>query len=193
MSTGYYNIKKAIDYAQSIVGTPYKWWQGEAILGEDCGPFWAANAPPPPLEVIRDQGVCCTGILNLILRHLGLPVPGVATKHAFAGGTGCWEEFLIPHLEPIDTTEQYHEGTILFRPYRNYEDQGHIGMILKDGKFLHSHATEASPSDGFQSPGCVIDETWMSSHGWTEKGYYMYAARWYSWLSPEDDIAKMYE
>ena len=188
MSNSWENMSKALAYGETLVGTPYRWWLGDQILGKDVGPFWATNGPPPPLDTIRTQGVCCTGVMNLMLRHIGVPVPGVNEKDKLAGGTGAWENHLIGHLEPIDITENYTPGTLLFRPYQNFNDQGHIGVVLEGGRFLHSYTYEAEPIDGFTQPGCVIDESWRSSHAWNKHGYYMYASSWYSWLSPEDDI-----
>lgn len=175
-------IQEAIRYGLSLFDSPYVWWLGESILGKDSGPFWSTNSPPPTLEIIQSQGVCCTGLLNLIRRHLGLYVPGTISAHPFAGGTGCWEEFLMPHMETFDPTKDYPEGTLLFRPYKAFEDQGHIAILLEDGRLLHSYVNDPNPLTGFQSPGVTVDPTWKTSHHWLPDGYYKFVAKPEAWL-----------
>ncbi len=176
-------ITEALRYGHSLLGIHYVWWLGDIILGADDGPFWAACGSPPPVETIRKQGVCCTGLINLIRRHLGLPVPGVSKEDPHAGGTGAWEEFLLPYLEPIDPSANYPAGTLLFRPYQTFSDQGHVGVILENGQFLHSSVEEPEPKGGFHQPGCHIDKSWKLSHAWRSSGYYMYAVRPEGWLA----------
>lgn len=176
------NLEIALEYGASIVRTPYVWWLGETILGQDKEPFWAANVPAPNPEFVKSKGVCCTGVLNLMRRRLGLPVPGVAQQDPLAGGTGAWYEFLQDALEPFDSTVEYPVGTIFFRPYQSFEDQGHIGVKLEKDQILHSYSDGLGPRPGHVFPGCTIDTSWKDSHSWSPNGYWLYTAPPNAWL-----------
>ncbi len=177
-------MKEAIRHGLSLVGIRYKWWLGETIFGADVGPFYAANEEPPALEVLMAQGLCCTGLFNWIRRKLKLPVPGVISEHPLAGGTGCWYEFLAPYCEPFDETKDYPEGTVFFRPPSSFHDQGHIALVVGDGRLLHSYVDDPNPLPGFQEPGCTVDPTWKTSHNWVPGGYYKYTVKPEGWLRP---------
>jgi hypothetical protein len=181
------NIARALVFATLLVDAniKYVWWLKEVILGNDCGPFWAVNAPIPQMARVQQEGICCTGVLNLIRRYLNLPVPGVREGDPMAGGTGAWEEFLAPSLQPIDPTQEYPEGSILFRRFHSFEDQGHIAILLKGGRLLHSYVHDPTPMPGHVEPGCVIDASWKSSHEWNQNGYYEFVAPPSAWLTPE--------
>ena len=176
------NLTKVEEYLSKIVGTPYVWWMGATILGKDTGPFYAVNGPAPDPEVVKNMGVCCTGVVNLARRKLGLSVPGVEEQDPFAGGTGAWYKFLKPHLQPFDPTKTYEPGTLFFRPYMTFEDQGHIGIKLEGDTFLHSYVEVPVPREGLCEPGCSRNETWATSHNWHPEGYYLYTAPPSAWL-----------
>lgn len=177
------NLKTIEEYLLEIVGTSYVWWMGDTILGLDTGPFYAVNGPAPNPEDVKKAGVCCTGVINLARRRLGLPVPGVAEQDPLAGGTGAWYRFLESHLKPFESTKVYEPGTLFFRPYMTFEDQGHIGIKLHGDTFLHSYVDVSVPREGFCETGCTLDESWSTSHDWCPEGYYLYTAPPSAWLA----------
>jgi hypothetical protein len=164
-----------IPYATSLIGCPYGYWSGTAIPRDSSTPFYAENSKPPPRSLFEAQGVSCTGLMNLIRRHLGAPVPGVDDAHEiYPGGTGAWYKFLTPYFTPYDPTQIYPDGTLLFRPYKDFEDQGHIALVLNN-KTLHSYAYVFEPhTTGIVQPGVCVSEIWHD--------YYMYAAPPSAWL-----------
>jgi len=168
-------LDNVINYAQSLVGIKYVWWLGDAILGEDCGPFWSASGPPPDAEKIKLQGVCCTGVFNLIRRYCNLPVPGVLERNLYAGGTKAWADYFEGYWQPFNREKPYPQGTIFFRPYHSFADQGHIAMLLNDKLLLHSYPYELDPVPGFHEPGCTVDK-------WIDEGYYEYTLDSDIWL-----------
>lgn len=170
------------EYGMELIGIPYVWWLDDFEVGWTKEPFWATNESLPSLQEVKQAGMCCTAVLNLIRRRLGLSVPGVANKDPVPGGTGAWEEFLNPYLVPFDPTKDYPVGTIFFRPYMSFEDQGHIGIKLHGETFLHCYVYEADPKPGFQQPGCCLDSTWKTSHSWIQEGYYLFTAPPEAWL-----------
>jgi len=52
----------AVNYAKSLIGTLYVWWDGSGIPIADIAPFYAQNGPPPSEDFIRANGCCCAGI-----------------------------------------------------------------------------------------------------------------------------------
>jgi hypothetical protein len=164
-----------IPYAFSLLGVQYSYWDGTAIPRDDSTPFYAVNAPPPSRALCEMQGICCTGFINLICRRFGIPVPGVDDPtEIFPGGTGAWGKFLQPHLEPFDSNKEYPDGTLLFRPYKDFDDQGHIALVV-GGKTLHSYAYVFEPhTSGKVDPGVSHTPVWPT--------YYMYAAPPSAWL-----------
>ncbi len=163
-----------IDYALSLIGIPYGYWDGGADTS-DATPFYAENAEQPSRTVLESQGASCTGFLNLCARAAHMPVPGVPT-HEVPGGTGAWGEYLAPYAQPFDPKAAYEDGTLLFRPYKDWMDQGHIALIYK-GQTLHSYPERWDPHNRQKSgPGVCLTEIWPD--------YYTIAVPLKDWLRP---------
>jgi len=164
-----------IPYAFSLLGVHYNCWDNRPIPRDDSTPFYAVNAPAPSRAVCEAQGISSTGFINLICRRFGIPVPGVDDPtELYPGGTGAWHKFLDPHLEPYNSNTVYPDGTLLFRPYTDFEDQGHIALVV-DGKTLHSYAYVFEPhAPGRVDPGVSHTPVW--------RDYYTYAAPPHAWL-----------
>lgn len=163
-------------YARSLVGVPYGYWSGDAISRDDSTPFYATNDEKPNRQLLEMQGVSCTGLMNLLCRHLSIPIPGVHDcAEIYPGGTGAWRKFLEPHLIPFDPQATYPDGTLLFRPYTDFQDQGHIALVLNN-KTLHSFAYAWEPSTQTTvDPGVTFTDIWPN--------YYAYVAPPHAWLS----------
>lgn len=164
-----------VQYALSLVGMPYGYWSGGPIPRDDSTPFYASNSTTPSHKLFETQGICCTGLINLICRRFNTPVPGTDDPEMmYPGGIGAWHTHLKPHLTPFDPTITYPDGTLLFRPYADSKDQGHIALIL-NGKTVHSFAYVFEPhTQGIMDPGVSVTPVWPD--------YYVYAAPLEAWL-----------
>ena len=162
-------------------------------LRGDRGPFWAHDGRPPAANIIRLQGCSCAGLVNLMRRQVGLPVPGIEQKrNRYAGGTAYWFEYLKKRraLRPFNISEPYPQGTLLLRAFRNEIDQGHLAIIYSDhfenvlyAKLIHSYPLGATPRPGRKVLGGVkIDPTIGSSHFWRPLGFYTHACLPENWL-----------
>lgn len=160
-----------ITYAKKLIGAPYtEWHEGDTCLG-NMAPFWAAAGPPPSPERIQAHGICCTGLLNVMCRAEGVVPPLVASGELWAGTTDAWWESMRDVMRPYDPSIMYPRGTILLAPYEGpaLEDQGHAGMLLDEGTFLHSWlaggvSIDASPVDSHEwarYQGAILLEDWM--------------------------------
>jgi hypothetical protein len=130
-----------IEYAKSFLGIPYRWWDPAMSCCETTGPFWAEPGAEVPLELVRVGLMCCAGLLNLICRRFGLPIPGSLERHVWAGGTGLWWEYFEENgmAQPYEEGKVYPAGTILMRAFRKErEDEGHIAIATGDGQIIHS-------------------------------------------------------
>ncbi len=127
-------------YAKTFLGIPYRWWNPDVSCCENTGPFWSAEGPEVSLEEVQKGHANCAGLLNLICRKYGLPIPGSKTKDYYAGGTVAWWTFFETegNLQPFDIEKEYPMGTILLRKYRSVEDQGHIAIVCEKDKIIHS-------------------------------------------------------
>lgn len=184
------NIEVALTYGMSLVGQArYKWWHPDMRMIGDVGPFWAYDAPVPDVVEIAT----CTGLLNLMRRKVGLRVPGVQERSAYAGGTYEWFTYLDSRdlLLPFDTTRRYPKGTLLLSPYVDEANQGHVAVLISEGassvldeKLLHSYSEELyDPNQrGIVMPGICMKDSVADSHFWKPEGYYTHACLPENWL-----------
>jgi hypothetical protein len=186
------NVDIALKFARSIIGSPYVWWKGgESTLG-DNGPMWVANSKVPSIDQIMKEGTNCTGLLNLIYRRLGKPIPGVAKGNKLAGGTGAWYRYLKSVAEPFDYKKTYPTGTLLMRKYVNVKDQGHVAIVFEAdarcvlfSKLLHSYTSveyDETTCKDKTTPGIAIDSNVGFSHFWVPDGFYQFAVLPEQWL-----------
>lgn len=189
------HIQGVLDYGALLKGVPYKWWTGED-LRKDGEPFWSGGTSEVPLY--RITSCSCTGLLNLIRRRYGLSIPGSNdTAYFFPGGTYKWFQYLWQKLkqhgmemEKIDVTKNYPKGSLLFRPYSNIDDQGHVAIVFSDNKgtilnnsLLHCYPDSAMIKTGFVRPGVTIDPEVRFSHGWKKEGFYKFVIQPHVWLT----------
>ena len=167
-------VDLAIDYGLSLVGTPYGWWyDGPLPAG---APMWTAGGPAPDPSLVVIESANCTGLTNLMLRAIGAPLP--STPEGGTGGTYSYAEALADVAQPFDVDASYPPGTLLGRAYRDTYDQGHVAVVLADGKVLQSFAWKR----GGVAPGVNATYTVAQSH---DGGFYEYAVLPQDWLAPE--------
>jgi hypothetical protein len=85
-------IHGALQYARSFLGIPYKWHRADDPIAPN-DKFWASSEPLTiTAEAIQQAGksIVCTGLVNLVRRHLGLTVPGLDTP--FSESHACDSE-----------------------------------------------------------------------------------------------------
>jgi cell wall-associated NlpC family hydrolase len=161
------------DYIQELVGTPYVWWrEGDKISSKE--PFWAEDLAPPSSELIKKSGCNCAGFINLICRFAKIYIPGLSLNLEYAGGTYIWYEYLKDFglLEKFSNNSIYPPGTLLLRNYSTELDQGHITIVLDNGKLAHCYPEK----------GIAIDDSYLISHNWFKEGYYTDVCLPQNWL-----------
>lgn len=131
-------INDALKFAKTLIGIPFRWWHdNEQIKADDK--FWAANEPKVTADEIKlnDKCIVCTGLINLIRRHVGLSIPGLDGKQGklgikFPGTTYTWFRYLKrkKRLVEIDFNKKYPMGTLLITNYESVEEQGHVAIII---------------------------------------------------------------
>jgi hypothetical protein len=187
------NIQKAEAYLDKIVGTRYSWWTGGKV--PDGPPAWARNGPPPPPADVKGTSCFCAGVTNLARRAVGLDIPTLGNPNydggvvAYFGSTDA-----APPVFPrrgyfevhgkqrrFDLEEARRPWTLIGRKYRNVRDQGHVAIVLPNGKLLQSYDA------GGGNPGVNKDVTLEQSHySWGSQGGYEAMVRAEDWLLPLD-------
>ena len=199
------NIKDALSYAESLKGIPYRWCRiGEAErIKYDEDKFWAVGSEPVSHDKIlaRNLSIVCTGLINLIRRHIGLSVPGAKgslVTSKYPGTTKTWFRYLNKRnrLREMDPKESYPKGTLLLAKFKNdTEDQGHVAILITEGHggVLNESILHAIPEISYKDSKELIDhgktliEPLTHSHlGWFKDrgGYYTHICL------PEDWILK---
>jgi hypothetical protein len=134
-------VDAALAYIESLYGCPYGYWTGMHIERSNATPFYAGlpNDPLPTHDTLVRQGIACTGLLNLLCRHAGFVVPGVLDpKEEHPGGTLAWGRALPwISITPVTLPPAIPPpGTLFFRHYRSFEDQGHVAIVARDSNTL---------------------------------------------------------
>ena len=141
-------IQEIIDYILQFKDIKYHYCDESSFeMVLNIAPFWIGYNTNliPSFETLRSQGLNCVGLTNLVRRKLRLPIPGLEEpdydlenkKVNFIGGTENWFHYLRNKnlLHPINFQAVYPKGTLLIQDY-NLEDQGHVGIIVEQGKTL---------------------------------------------------------
>jgi hypothetical protein len=165
------NVRRALDYGKSVVGTNYGWWfSGPLPAG---APMWTAAGPEPSASFVRSQSTNCAGLTNLLLRSVGKAIP--SDPWAGRGGTGAYGRYYAKVAQKFNVNANYPAGTLIGRYFRNTYDQGHVAVILENGHVLQSYAN----CRGCAAPGVNTWSTLAQSHA----GYfYEYAVLPQDWL-----------
>ena len=183
-------IDKALEYAEKIIGTKYQYWCESTELS-DKGPMWVSSEPAPHVEIVRNQSVNCTGLINLMRRAVNLTIPGLDTNTKYPGGIYEWYRYLKNKdaLHEFDYRLSYPRGTLFLREYSSEYDQGHVSILYEERKesSLHSTIIHSSVNVGFTAnvklgPGVNVDTTLGQSHFYHKLGYYHYYCLPQDWL-----------
>lgn len=129
-------LDKALAYVVGLEGVPYGWWTGGAIPAG--APAWANNAPAPAQSII--SSAFCAAIPNLMLRVVGGTIPCLHLAKPdpqcgqCCGGTGAYGRNFSHVATPFDITRNYSKGTLVGRRYSGVHDQGHVAVLLGEGR-----------------------------------------------------------
>ena len=136
------NIPRMIEYAKQLLGTPYVYWDGNQWPLSNSAPVWVAprGVAPPNIERVKKEGCHCSGMINLLCRHVGIELPWEdADPNALSwyGGTGSWGDIVdwVPITENLETIPP---GSLVFRPYINRESEGHIAFVIAENTIIHA-------------------------------------------------------
>jgi hypothetical protein len=108
-----------------------------------------------------------------MMRAAGVDIP--QHPDALAGGTYAYQLYYDAAALPFDVETAYPTGTLIGRRFRDGEDQGHLAVVLADGRVLQSFAWEP----GGAEPGVNTTYTVAESH---DGGFYEYAVLPHDWL-----------
>jgi len=166
-------VDAVISYLRTLIGAPYKAWDGAKWRADNTAPFWmpdymtapqSASIVPDMSVIYASGGINCAGLINLGLQRVGIEPPGIHTE--YPGGTGAWGAYVT--WMPYNPERVYPRGSILLREYRNQKDQGHLAMIITDDNSIgmNNHLIHASGVLGcvLESPIHIVHkvDNWMS-------------------------------
>lgn len=168
---------------QLIGHMPYEVWRSGDVPD---GPMaWGANRPLPPVEDMMGETCACMGVGNIYRRAAGKIVPTRGNAHYDGGVAAYWYSSAsfpgVGVLGPgffsgvdvpfnLATAKQWAResgsGVLIGRTYRDasLQGQGHIAVLLPDGKVMQSYIFGANGE-----PGLNDDKTIEQSHA---GGYY---------------------
>jgi len=202
-------IDNAVNYAESLLGLPFRWYDPDvdSFIGTDK--FWCANEVAPSAKEIvdNDASICCAGFPNLLRRFQGLCVPGLVNsirgKHSeyykqFPGGTGAWFLYLYQNnrLQRFDRKKRYPRGTLLIARFKdNEKDQGHLAVVyddvdedktIREQKIIHSVPTiDYKERHKHKNHGSTVVEPFLVSDDkfkWDRYSYYKWVCLPENWL-----------
>ena len=117
----------ALSYATQLKGAPYCFWENGSL--SDVAPAWNGCYSPPPYCDIFKNGLFCAGLVNLMLRYLGIHVPH---NPPWSGGTEAYGVTFKEKMIPFDIY-LVRRGDAVYRPYFHVLDQGHIAIAIGNG------------------------------------------------------------
>ena len=165
------SIIKSIEYSKKLIDTPYIWWFRKDKIDRES-PFYTEDKKCPSIESIKEKGVNCAGLINLISRNSG--------KKPF-GGTIYWFEYNRKNLIDFNILNKYPPGSMLLRQFNDEHDQGHLAMIIDDTNLIHCYPNSFKPIRGKCFPGVKMEKINIS-HQWDKNGFYTHVLLPEYWL-----------
>jgi hypothetical protein len=131
------NFDSVINYLKKYEGMKYTKYNFQSLIMGENEPFWVSNTELPDFYYIYEKGSTCIGLINIIRRHLKLPIPGLKEKYQYPGGTGSWFKYLNDknRLLKINFLCSYPKGSLLIQDF-NIMDQGHVAVIIENNNEL---------------------------------------------------------
>lgn len=169
------NFARGFKYVMQL-NNRMKYWVWSSGPVPDGEGAYAANKPLPPVDQLKGQRIFCAGVPNLFRRAAGKSIPtrgnpnfdgGVAAyfyTSAFGGlGPGFFSRVDVPFnlAKAKKWARQTRSGVLIGRLYRGatLAGQGHVAILLPDGKVLQSFQTGLNGE-----PGLNTDATIEKSH-----------------------------
>jgi len=195
-----------MEYTNSLVGIPYRWYVEESDKFDGEDKFWCENThPPSAFKIIsNNKSIVCTGLINLMRRKNGLSIPGLNGNingkykelyKKYPGGTGAWFLYLYQRkrLQKLNMKMRYPKGTLLLAKFKDNEsDQGHVAVVWDDTKTINKQLIIHSSPDilykdreKYKNHGSVkIEEFCISNDKWKndKKNYYTHVCLPENWL-----------
>jgi len=185
--------EQAWEYLREIIGTRYGLWTGGIVPAG--APAWGRNGEPPDPAEVRRTSCFCAGVVNLARRAVGLPIPTLGNDNfdggvvAYFGATGpappsfSRQGYFERHgrQRPFDLEKAQRPWTLVGRKYRSVGDQGHVAIVLPNGRLLQSYNGPGG------KPGVNTDVALRQSHfSWGRQGGYEFMVFAEDWLLPFD-------
>lgn len=187
------DIISMISFINQLLGTPYILWRADQ---KDCGiQAYVSHEPIPTIDYIKQTGINCVGLINLIRRYFKQDIPGIKENKQYAGGTYEWFKYFKKNkrLKKFNYKKSYPIGTLLLRNYSNEQDQGHMAIIYNDynGKdvlfceLVHAYydiSDNKNIKNKKLSPGLIVDNSVGLSHFWFSQGTYTHICYPNDWI-----------
>ncbi len=139
-------VDKMITYAKKLathdIGRGLWISDEQKYRNKDKGPYWVGEGDPSIKKIIK-EGTNCVGLLALLLRHVGIPLPFKGLKPDLGkgdfrlqwgfGGGDEWMYLYKDYLIPFKNDGKYPKGTMLWRVY-NPLDMGHGSMLMESSE-----------------------------------------------------------
>ena len=175
-----------IIYLKKMIGIKYKWWREGDIINHNP-PFYSENNIPPSIDYIKKNGICCTGLINLVRRYINLEVPGVKENN-FPGSTGTWFKYLNTKniLIPLDINKVIPIGSLLIHDFIDVKNQGHVAILIEkndnlfESKIIHAYEDINKTNTGL--PGVVIEKIKKNFY-WNDDNTYTHYCLPENWLT----------
>jgi hypothetical protein len=169
------NFARGFKYAMQL-NNHMKYWVWTSGSVPDGEGAYASNRPLPPAKQLKGQRIFCAGVPNLFRRAAGKSIPTRGNPHydggvaayfytpAFGGlGPGFFTGVDVPFnlARAKKWARETRSGVLIGRGYRNNTlgRQGHVAILLPDGKVLQSFQFGANGE-----PGLNTDYTIGKSH-----------------------------
>lgn len=118
------------NFIKNLMGIKYTFWtKGSTKIA----PTYGENKPIPNLQFLKDEGINCAGLINLIKRFIMSKIP---IDDKYPGGTHIWYKFLKKkkYLKIFNKNLKYPKYTLFLKKYKNVNNQGHLSLVWEDKK-----------------------------------------------------------
>ena len=181
---------KLLELTSDFIGIKYS----KAIYFEEklinYKPIYGLCTDLPPLDEIKNIGINCLGLINLIRLKLGKIMFSIDLKYVdktMFGCVGYWHyklnKYYLKHIPKYDSELDYDCGTLIYRKSCNL-DPGHFAILLDKNTIIHSYTNQDYIKIGTElvDPGVIIEEICIINRC-SNINCFQYAIPWHVWTT----------
>jgi cell wall-associated NlpC family hydrolase len=197
---------------ERLIGIPYKWvYMRDKKNGnsyyKNTEALHSKHKQFPNYSEIKETGINCIGLINLIRLRIGLtfiPITDIHNYDELNGSLSAWHKIFTSHNLYTDIESQidfrgndsmYKVGTLFYTP-SSYKDSGHIAIYIGNGKILHAYPDDdKNITDELVEPGVKIDNLKEIDRIWAPEGksrYFKYFVEPECWLTDDTKLCNKY-